>query len=127
MTATRGGRLSVRVFTISWVDPSRMFLIQGSSSRFRVELSEVVSAKDKTELSNHFLDRDVGGTRLHVEKAIRLIEPNTYLIAVVPLHVLNLFLVEIREEAHRIEVDGRLLHRSEERRVGKECRSRWSP
>src|ERR1039458_1362633 len=23
--------------------------------------------------------------------------------------------------------DGRLIHRSEERRVGKECRSRWSP
>ena len=28
---------------------------------------------------------------------------------------------------HAAEVEGDSFHRSEERRVGKECRSRWSP
>ena len=33
------------------------------------------------------------------------------------------------EKSYTFEVDGkeRVVHRSEERRVGKECRSRWSP
>ena len=33
----------------------------------------------------------------------------------------------VRREWHRRGVGRALLHRSEERRVGKECRSRWSP
>src|SRR2546426_9081612 len=32
-----------------------------------------------------------------------------------------------REREHVVEVDAHVAPRSEERRVGKECRSRWSP
>jgi len=32
-----------------------------------------------------------------------------------------------RGRTANVEVSGKLLDRSEERRVGKECRSRWSP
>src|SRR5258707_13195620 len=32
-----------------------------------------------------------------------------------------------KTSAEKIDIDGRLVVRSEERRVGKECRSRWSP
>ena len=33
----------------------------------------------------------------------------------------------MKPTAGKIYLDGKLLDRSEERRVGKECRSRWSP
>ena len=38
----------------------------------------------------------------------------------------------MKKSAHGLKIDGRkrldnILKRSEERRVGKECRSRWSP
>ena len=33
----------------------------------------------------------------------------------------------LRQTSHRVVESGRILARSEERRVGKECRSRWSP
>ena len=36
-------------------------------------------------------------------------------------------LIEKRGEIDKITWGGQLVHRSEERRVGKECRSRWSP
>ena len=29
--------------------------------------------------------------------------------------------------SHDLQLDNVVIHRSEERRVGKECRSRWSP
>ena len=32
-----------------------------------------------------------------------------------------------KERTHRLCTRGAMLERSEERRVGKECRSRWSP
>ena len=35
--------------------------------------------------------------------------------------------VRASDEFRKAEAADRLIHRSEERRVGKECRSRWSP
>ena len=35
--------------------------------------------------------------------------------------------VELRKKSDICDIDGLVLPRSEERRVGKECRSRWSP
>ena len=35
--------------------------------------------------------------------------------------------IEIKVDATTAEIEGDIRFRSEERRVGKECRSRWSP
>ena len=42
-------------------------------------------------------------------------------------HSLEMSIMDLFQDEGYIYLNGEQIHRSEERRVGKECRSRWSP
>ena len=67
--------------------------------------------KDKEFIKEEELEKLIR----HADKGIHAIARLNIKLILISLPILILFLAEV------------LLHRSEERRVGKECRSRWSP
>ena len=98
-------------------------------------------AKLTSQVSLESFPEEFNGSRLHVDRLNLGSRPSSFILfSIVPegsfrdLSLLNERYSNSREASHtslarlsEIRVDSRVNSRSEERRVGKECRSRWSP
>ena len=79
-------------------------------------------------MKNYVIGIDLGGTK--ISSALSDLEGNIVAKYTVPTDAFEgeaPVLGRIIESVEAVVVDGKITIRSEERRVGKECRSRWSP
>src|SRR2546430_15558822 len=87
-----------------------------------------VSAKDQKEL-RQLLRAGIQKVRV-ILRALALEQLSRGLTAPAVARIVHLTPQAVRRIGHRYQrggLDSALFERSEERRVGKECRSRWSP